>query len=61
VIEHADREKIVSDTDLAEIVARVTGTAAPVDPADAERPRSHTPAAADLHATPAEVGYGHGV
>jgi 2-isopropylmalate synthase len=55
VIEHADREKVVSDADLAAIVARVTGTAA------IERPKSHTPAAADLHSTPAEVGYGHGV
>ena len=55
VIEHADREKVVSDGDLAAIVARVTGTAA------IERPKTHTPAAADLHATPHEVGYGHGV
>src|SRR5262245_52615786 len=55
VIEHADREKVVSDGDLAAIVTRVTGTAA------IERPRTHTPAAADLHSTPAEVGYGHGV
>jgi len=55
VIEHADREKVVSDADLAAIVARVTGTAA------IERPKAHTPAAADLHATPHEVGYGHGV
>jgi 2-isopropylmalate synthase len=56
VIEHADREKVVSDADLAAIVARVTGTAA------IERPRqAHAPAAADLHSTPAEVGYGHGV
>ncbi len=54
VIEHADREKIVSDVDLAAIVARVTG--------GAERPRV-APAVAppDFHATPAEVGYGHGV
>jgi 2-isopropylmalate synthase len=55
VIEHADREKVVSDADLAAIVARVTGTAA------IERPKTHAPAAADLHSTPAEVGYGHGV
>jgi 2-isopropylmalate synthase len=56
VIEHADREKVVSDADLAAIVARVTGAAA------IERPKaSHAPAAADLQSTPAEVGYGHGV
>jgi 2-isopropylmalate synthase len=55
VIEHADREKVVSDADLAAIVARVTGTAA------IERPKAHSLAAADLHATPHEVGYGHGV
>jgi 2-isopropylmalate synthase len=55
VIEHADREKAVSDGDLAAIVARVTGTAA------IERPKANAPAAADLHATPHEVGYGHGV
>jgi 2-isopropylmalate synthase len=55
VIEHADREKVVSDADLAAIVARVTGTAA------IERPRQPSPASSDLHSTPAEVGYGHGV
>jgi len=56
VIEHADREKVVSDADLAAIVARVTGAAA------VERPKpSVAPAAADLQSTPAEVGYGHGV
>jgi 2-isopropylmalate synthase len=53
---HADREKIVSDTDLAAIAARITGTR------DASRPAhqaaSGTP---DFHTTPAEVGYGHGV
>ncbi len=56
VIEHADREKVVSDADLAAIVARVTGTAA-IEKSSA-RP---APSAADLHATPHEVGYGHGV
>src|SRR6187399_2348758 len=55
VIEHADREKVVSDADLAAIVARVTGTAA------IERPKPAAPAGGDLHSTPAEVGYGHGV
>jgi 2-isopropylmalate synthase len=54
VIAHADREKVVSDTDLAAIVARVTGAA--------ERPRPAAPSpVSDFHATPAEVGYGHGV
>ena len=56
VIAHADREKVVSDADLAAIVARVTGAA----------PRAQAPKAAfspmvDLASTPAEVGYGHGV
>ncbi len=50
---HADREKLVSDQDLAAIVARVTGAGLPAAPAQ--------PAAPDFHATPAEVGYGHGV
>jgi 2-isopropylmalate synthase len=54
VIAHADLEKVVSDTDLAAIVARVTGAS--------ERPRAGAPSpVADFHATPAEVGYGHGV
>jgi len=62
VIEHADREKVVSDADLAAIVARVTGTAALSTPTDAERPRTPPASGApDLHATPHEVGYGHGV
>jgi 2-isopropylmalate synthase len=54
VIAHADREKVVSDADLAAIVARETGAA--------ERPRASVGSqASDFHATPAEVGYGHGV
>jgi 2-isopropylmalate synthase len=52
VIAYADREKIVSDRDLAAIVARTLE--APAAPAAG-------PAAADFHTTPAEVGYGHGV
>jgi 2-isopropylmalate synthase len=57
VIEHADREKVVSDADLAAIVARVTGTVA-----IEKKPAPRTaPSATDLHATPHEVGYGHGV
>jgi hypothetical protein len=56
VIAHADREKIVSDRDLAVIVARTLGTVTPAAPA------AVTPATApDFHTTPAEVGYGHGV
>jgi 2-isopropylmalate synthase len=53
VIAHADREKIVSDADLADIAAQVTG---------AREPRSGgTIVMPDFHTTPAEVGYGHGV
>lgn len=54
VIAHADREKVVSDADLAAIVARVTGAAQ-------ERPKVHAAVAPDFASTPAEVGYGHGV
>ena len=54
VIEHADREKIVSDADLAAIVAVVCGPAS--------LPQSTTiPMQHDFSNTPAEVGYGHGV
>jgi 2-isopropylmalate synthase len=53
VIEHADREKVVSDADLAAIVATATGVA--------ERPQANIPAVSDFQSTPAEVGYGHGV
>jgi 2-isopropylmalate synthase len=56
VIAHADREKVVSDRDLAQIVARTLGTAAPT-------PATPAPAAPsqDFGTTPAEFGYGHGV
>jgi 2-isopropylmalate synthase len=54
VIAHADREKVVSDTDLAAIVARATGAAPRQESAHAASP-------SDFTATPAEVGYGHGV
>ncbi len=54
VIAHADREKIVSDADLAAIVARVTG-------AGVERAKTAVAPVADFASTPAEVGYGHGV
>jgi 2-isopropylmalate synthase len=54
VIAHADREKVVSDADLAIIVARATGVA--------QRPQTAAVGAAqDFTTTPAEVGYGHGV
>ncbi|HYT67145.1 MAG TPA: 2-isopropylmalate synthase [Vicinamibacterales bacterium] len=56
VIAHADREKTVSDADLASIVARVTGAAAA-----SERSKPLATAAQDFASTPAEVGYGHGV
>jgi 2-isopropylmalate synthase len=52
VIEHADREKVVSDADLAAIVSRVTGAG--------ERPVIVIPVS-ESHSTPAETGYGHGV
>jgi hypothetical protein len=55
VIAHADREKVVSDRDLAHIVTRTLGTT----PAPA--PAAPAPAAQDFAATPAELGYGHGV
>jgi len=54
VIAHADREKVVSDRDLAQIVSRTLGTPAPAAPAAAA-------AAQDFGTTPAEFGYGHGV
>jgi 2-isopropylmalate synthase len=50
VIAHADREKTVSDRDLAAIVARVRG--------DVKRPAA---VGHDFSTTPAESGYGHGV
>jgi 2-isopropylmalate synthase len=54
VIAHADREKTVSDRDLAAIVAQVRG--------DARRPALTTPHAShDFSTTPHESGYGHGV
>jgi len=52
VIEHADREKIVSDADLAAIVSRVTGAG--------ERTVIVIPVS-ESNSTPAETGYGHGV
>jgi 2-isopropylmalate synthase len=54
VIAHADREKIVSDDDLAKIVATIrTG-------GETEKP-IYAPALNDFATTPAEKGYGHGV
>lgn len=61
VIEHADREKVVNDSDLTAIVARVTGaTAAGKDAKDRPKPTT-PPASQDFTSTPAEIGYGHGV
>ena len=51
VIEHADREKIVTDADLAAIAQAVASA-----PASAVMP-----SLPDFESTPAEVGYGHGV
>ena len=53
VIALADREKIDNDQDLAAIVSRVRGVA--------PSPVLITPPVPDFSATPAEVGYGHGV
>jgi 2-isopropylmalate synthase len=57
VIAHADREKVVSDRDLAAIVRRVCG--------DYSQPAIAVsvaiPIAPDFSSTPAESGYGHGV
>jgi 2-isopropylmalate synthase len=56
VIELADREKVVTDTDLLEIVSATRG---PLQ--SRELSREPTPAVPDFSATPAEIGYGHGV
>ena len=52
IIALADREKTVSDRDLADVVARVRGQRVTA-------PASHV--IPDFSTTPAEVGYGHGV
>ena len=56
VIALADREKIVTDADLARIVAKLRGTeaASPAAPRRSGRVLEFT-------STPAELGYGHGV
>jgi 2-isopropylmalate synthase len=56
VIAHADREKVVTDTDLAAIVARIRGTVT-VAPTAPSRPAR----VLEFTSTPAELGYGHGV
>ncbi|MEO6212881.1 MAG: 2-isopropylmalate synthase [Vicinamibacterales bacterium] len=58
VIAHAVREKVVTDTDLSAILSRLRETGAPARTASAPRPLAPTQ---DFSATPAEVGYGHGV
>jgi hypothetical protein len=50
----ADREKVVNDNDLANVVSRMRGRRES-SPAQGSGPMS------DFTATPAEVGYGHGV
>ena len=55
MIAHADREKVVNDSDLAAIVARVSGAAGQ------DKKSGPTPPSQDFSSTPAEVGYGHGV
>jgi 2-isopropylmalate synthase len=57
VIALADREKVVTDADLARIVARVRGVAAPAS----ARPAASGARVLEFTATPAETGYGHGV
>ncbi|NUR56590.1 MAG: 2-isopropylmalate synthase [Acidobacteria bacterium] len=58
VIEHADREKVVSDRDLTDIVSRTLGKPVPAAPAASSTAVS---AIQELGTTPAEFGYGHGV
>jgi 2-isopropylmalate synthase len=53
VIAHADREKIVTDADLALLVGRLRG--------DAPRSTVVVTTVQDFAGTPAESGYGHGV
>jgi 2-isopropylmalate synthase len=53
VIAHADREKTVSDRDLAAIVARIRG--------ESRRASQTVAVGHDFSTTPAESGYGHGV
>jgi 2-isopropylmalate synthase len=53
VITLADREKIVNDNDLTAIVSRIRGEQGAKSGAAAQAP--------DFTATPAEIGYGHGV
>jgi 2-isopropylmalate synthase len=55
VIALADREKTVTDRDLSRIVSTIRGQAAQ------HRATASAAPAADFSATPAEVGYGHGV
>jgi 2-isopropylmalate synthase len=52
VIAHADREKIVTDTDLAAICRRITSNPF------TDAPAINMP---DFQSTPGELGYGHGV
>jgi 2-isopropylmalate synthase len=51
VIEHADREKVVTDSDLSAIVLRVCARAS----------RESLQPIPDFATTPSEIGYGHGV
>jgi 2-isopropylmalate synthase len=58
---HADREKIVSDADLAAIVRRLQRTDGQWQPAPERAADAPHAAMPDFSATPAESGYGHGV
>jgi len=53
VIAHADREKVVNDSDLAAIVGRENGTP--------DRQPAPAQGSQDFTSTPAEIGYGRGV
>jgi 2-isopropylmalate synthase len=61
VIAFADREKTVSDRDLARIVASVRGPVSVPAAGKEPRPVAAPSAIADFSTTPAEMGYGHGV
>ena len=65
VIAHADREKVVNDSDLAAIIAHLdaapAAAAAPEKTEKKDRPAAAAPIAQDFSSTPAEIGYGHGV
>jgi 2-isopropylmalate synthase len=54
----ADRDKVVNDNDLADVVSRLRGQR---PPSSGQGPAQGSGPMSDFNATPAEVGYGHGV